>query len=155
MSYKIDALLKKVETFERLAVYGNRRDFLQALAQDSWEDVARQQGDLKDQPSGIPAPRPMSPPPPNLPPPPPPPGSETKPKVQTGMDKPTVELLQTFLNNALKSAIIAGQRGPISIDGIVGPETMGALREWAKANGLGGKDIQDLLNTALTYAKSK
>jgi len=31
----IDALLKKVELFERLAVYGDRKSFLQALAQDA------------------------------------------------------------------------------------------------------------------------
>ena len=31
---KIDALLKKVELFERLAVYGDRKSFLQALAQN-------------------------------------------------------------------------------------------------------------------------
>ena len=152
MSYKIDALLKKVAMYERLAVYGNRKDFLRALAQEkSWDDVMKQEGDLSEN-SGIPAPRqlPISPPPPNLPPPPPPPKS-----LQPSMDKGTIELLQRFLNNGLKSSIIAGKRGPIAIDGIVGPETMGALKEWAHANGLGGQDITELLNTAVSYAKSK
>lgn len=34
MSFKADALLKKATTFERLALYGNRKEFLTALAQD-------------------------------------------------------------------------------------------------------------------------
>jgi len=35
MSFKADTLLKKATTFERLALYGDRRSFLQALAQES------------------------------------------------------------------------------------------------------------------------
>lgn len=35
---KNDVLFKKVDFFERLAIYGNRRSFLQALAQDSQTD---------------------------------------------------------------------------------------------------------------------
>ena len=34
MVMKIDTLVKKVEIFEKLALYGNRTDFLKAIAQD-------------------------------------------------------------------------------------------------------------------------
>src|SRR5271168_772555 len=56
---KIDSLLKKVELFERLAFYGDRKSFLEALAQQTWTDVGRQEGDVPESP-GIPSPAPIS-----------------------------------------------------------------------------------------------
>jgi peptidoglycan hydrolase-like protein with peptidoglycan-binding domain len=38
MSLKVDTLLKKTTTFERLALYGDRKSFLQALAQETVTD---------------------------------------------------------------------------------------------------------------------
>lgn len=40
MSVKIDSLLKKATTFERLALYGDRKVFLQTLAQEAVDEAA-------------------------------------------------------------------------------------------------------------------
>lgn len=40
MSVKIDSLLKKATTFERLALYGDRKVFLQSLAQEAVDEAA-------------------------------------------------------------------------------------------------------------------
>ena len=64
-------------------------------------------------------------------------------------DSNTVTTLQTFLNNALRDQIIAGQRGPLVVDGKLGNDTMGALKEWARANGIPATDVRSLVNAAL------
>lgn len=85
-------------------------------------------------------------------------GTVTIPEVKIpgqapGYDPATVKLLQSFLNNALKDQIIAGQRGPLLVDGKLGPDTTGALQAWAKANNILAKDVKSLINTALQAAK--
>lgn len=40
MSIKVDSLLKKATTFERLALYGDRKVFLQTLAQEATDEAA-------------------------------------------------------------------------------------------------------------------
>lgn len=69
-------------------------------------------------------------------------------------DKNNISLVQTFLNAALKDQIIAGNRGPIGTDGVLGPETISALKEWAKATGIPATNVQTLINAALQKARA-
>src|SRR5271165_1903040 len=58
---KIDSLLKKVELFERLAFYGDRRSFLEALSQQmDYIDPATGRK-LTFDPSKVPVPAPSTP----------------------------------------------------------------------------------------------
>jgi hypothetical protein len=145
---KIDALLKKVELFERLAVYGDRKSFLQALAQQptNWSDVARQEGDLKEDHS-IPPPRPIpevnvedlkssipTVPVESLP--------VAKPAAPAGPSITPAALMdvQKYLNQMIPYSEIAE-------DGKWGPQTAKLLLEWAKKNNY-NVGIQQLVDMA-------
>ena len=154
----LDSLVKKVELFERLATFGDRKAFLQAIAQEietfpapsaSGINAPYVPGTAPKPPSSVPLAQPENPNAGKLQMP------EQKimstPPAKNYGDPATVELLQIFLNKALKPQIMAGQRGPIDQDGKFGPETLGALKEWANANGIKGS-MQQLVDIALKRA---
>lgn len=155
-----NALLKKVELFERLATYGDRKAFLQAIAQEIETFPAPSSSGINAPyvPGTEPGTAPASPAPaapsedPNA-------GKLQMPEQKIVGTPPaknygnpaTVELLQIFLNKALKPQIETGQRGPIAQDSKFGPETLGALKEWANANGVKGS-VRELADAALERA---
>jgi len=143
---KIDSLLKRVELFERLAVYGDRKSFLQALAQEVQPFPAASN-------SGVNAPYvPGTEPPVNNS------NSVTTLPTTTIMGdaaqqipemkytapltfNPNVKKVQDFLNQelAVKNPIMA----PIKSDGLWGAETAKAVKLWGDVNKLN----QNLSNT--------
>jgi hypothetical protein len=147
---KIDALLKKVELFERLAVYGDRKSFLQALAQQptNWSDVARREGDLPEDHS-IPAPKPIpevnvedlkssipTVPVESL--------SVAKPAAPAGPNVSPAALytIQNFINKDM-----VNEWAPVTPDGKWGPETANRILQWGKKNNLnvGLQQLVDML----------
>ncbi len=136
---KFDSLLKKAEFFEKLAVYGDRKAFLQALAQqgETWSDVARQLGDLPDDP-------------PHTIPPPPPAKPEENVIVMPEdhiighrpLDPKTVKLWQQFLNKAL---VPTGQWIPVQETGVMDQDTVKAARKWAEVNKVPAHDLASIL----------
>jgi hypothetical protein len=135
----LDMLLRKVELFERLAVYGDRKSFLQALAQDNtWSDIARQEGDLPEDHS-IPAP------------------SETKPsnipeitvpgKPATTSAGPSISPASLYAVQNYINKDMINDLPPIKPDGIWGTETAKRVLEWGKKNNL-NFGIQQLLDMA-------
>ena len=151
---KYKDLIKEVEFFERLALYGDRDSFLRALAQDAGNTTrVSLSPEFNKYEEGA-----LNPP---LPPPPPPPMDQKpeipevsvedlpKPAAAPQYDKPTITTLQTFLNEFLRPQIEAGKRGPLAQDGIVGPDTTAVLKQWGQYNGFNTNDIHSLINTAL------
>lgn len=135
---KFDTLFKKVELFERLAVYGDRKSFLQALAQDvtSWEDEARREGDAPEDHT-IPPPAPEAPM-----------AAPVAPvaKAPAGPVGPSVspkELhdIQTYLNK-----VMLDKWPPVTPDGKWGTETARMVSQWAKVNHL-NLSMQQLLDS--------
>jgi len=135
----LNALLKKVELFERLAVYGDRRSFLEALAQQTdWTDEMHREGDLPEDHS-IPAPpAPLSYQPTlNLP-------EQTimgnPPSRSPSIDQQSILNVQKYLNQKLPYS-------EIKEDGIWGPETAKLVLEWAQKNNLhlGLQQLVDLI----------
>jgi hypothetical protein len=120
---KINSLLQKVELFERLAVYGDRKSFLEALSQQTWGDVSRQEGFAPESP-GIPAPPPEAPPVPvdSLP--------KAKPAPTAQPVSPAaLYTIQNFMNKDMLNEL-----PPITPDGKWGPETAGRVLAWGKKN---------------------
>jgi hypothetical protein len=74
-------------------------------------------------------------------------------KAPAQYDSGTINLLQSFLNNALRDQIIAGKRSPLVVDGVLGNDTTGALREWARSQNIPFTNVQSLINTALKSAR--
>ena len=140
----LDALLRKVESFERLAVYGNRKSFLQALSQqaETWSDVARQEGDLPESHS-IPAPsaeKPSDVPEVSV---------DSLPKAAPAgpsIDPQNLLNIQNYLNKSMLS-----KWPPVTPDGKWGPETAKMLLQWGKDNNL-NFGIQQLLDLAKSKA---
>ena len=124
---KIDSLLNKVELFERLALYSDRRSFLEALSQQTWTDVGRQEGDVPED-AGIPAPQPEVPSVPTV-------SVESLPKVNTSPHgvpfNPDVKQVRAYLNQVFKN-----QLPPITVDGFLGNETTNRVKQWGLANKL-------------------
>jgi hypothetical protein len=143
----LNALLKKVELFERLSVYGDKRSFLQALAQqaDTWSDVARQEGDLPETHS-IPAPSAEKPS--NIP----EVSVESLPKAAPAAPAgPSISpkdlySVQKYINNDMLN-----EWAPVTPDGKWGPETAKRVLQWGKKNNL-NLGIQQLLDMAKSKA---
>jgi hypothetical protein len=219
MSSKADTLLKKANSFEKLALYSDRRSFLQALAQtnnteppstdpapwrtyDQANDPRGNQnnwvpqvqngqrtyyytgpalpaGGVPNQPSfydkNI---RPHQfPTDPNVVLPPADDSSHPVDRDQSillnkylpgkavpeqaapaghpaNYNKNTVLALQNFLNKALRPDFFNGQLRPVKVDGLLGPETTGALNYWASKNNMPSNNIQALVDTALKSARA-
>lgn len=150
---KADTVLKKAIAYEILSLYGNRSSYLQALAQqdETWQDVARRQGDVPDT---IPAPPPADPNAPQKIDVPEQTISAPAPATKGSLGDPnTVYLLQIFLNKAFKNDIINGRKGPIAEDYKWGPETAGRLKEWGSRNGIPSSDVRQIANLALQQSK--
>jgi len=151
---KIDALLKKVEVFEKLAVYGDRKAFLQTLAQEVQTFPA-------DSGQGINAPYV--------------PGTEPSvstqaPEVAAPTDNtmympqdqikghrpaqydPRVHAVQNFINNQL---VPAGVISPIEEDGKWGPETAKALKTWGEKNKMSGVPLTAVFTAAQLQATTQ
>jgi hypothetical protein len=157
---KIDTLLKKAITFEKLVLYGDRKSYLQAIAQELDQVVAPGQKITFD-PSKIPAPSSqLEDKYQNIPAPPTSievPEETIKadvPAKKPAMDPSAVYALQIFLNKAFQNDIIAGKKGPIGEDYKWGPETAGRLQEWGRVNKIPATNMQSLINTALKSAKT-
>jgi hypothetical protein len=162
---KIDALLKKVEVFEKLAVYGDRKSFLKTLAQGvnaPYMPGTAPPVNNPPQAAGpdsttvtLPTDHIKGKPPVNNPPQAAGPDSTTitlptdhikgKPPVQFD---PRVKAVQSFINRQL---VPAGIISPIDEDGKWGPETAGALKTWGDKNKLAGIP----LNAVFTAAQSR
>jgi len=152
---KYKDLIKQVEFFERLALYGDRDSFLRALAQDAGNTTR-----VSLSPEFNTLPQDYT----QLPPPPPPPMDQkpeipevsvedlpkpAAPRKSPQYDEATITTLQTFLNEFLRPQIEAGKRGPLAQDGVVGPDTTAVLKQWGQYNGFNTNDIHSLINTAL------
>jgi hypothetical protein len=139
---KFDTLFKKVELFERLAVYGDRKSFLQALAQDatSWEDEARREGDVPED-HRIPPPSPETPASPVA--------APTAPVAPAGgpsVSPSELTGIQNYLNK-----VMLDKWPPVNPDGKWGPETARIVAQWAKANKL-NLSMQQLIESLKSRA---
>lgn len=63
----------------------------------------------------------------------------------------TVKMLQKFLNSVL---VPSGKWVPVEEDGKYGPETIAAMKQWAKLNSVSDKNINQLFATIISKAKS-
>ena len=144
---KIDALLKKVEVFEKLAVYGDRKSFLKTLAQDiqSFPAGSAQGVNAPYMPGTAPSVN-------NLPEAAPVSNSVTapvapaaKPAKEPAKFDPRVKAVQSFINRQL---VPAGIISPIDEDGKWGPETAGALKTWGDKNKLAGVPLSAVFTAA-------
>lgn len=112
---KINSLLKKTELFERLALYGDRRSFLQSLAQDAGPSLdGGHSGNLATDPNMTVNPNakfgPPSPP------------AAGKPSIPREVQRKLNELL-----------VSSGKIVPVKEDGILGSDTRLALNAFRKA----------------------
>jgi hypothetical protein len=128
---KADTLLKRAISFERLAIYSDRKSFLQALSQSntewSQEEINQSKNEQTDplgrqiQP-GIPAP----------------PASKNPEPVKQVHEIPTVNITgQPPIRRSQKEALsrvvtVDGIGMPIKADGILGPETQKAIDAFKK-----------------------
>lgn len=108
---KIDALLKKVEQFERLAVYGDRKTFLQRLAQEASYDSFKGSTMVGD--SGTPDA----------------PAQNPQQVKETVIFPPIDPKVQSMLNDLL---VPEGDILPLKMDGEKGPRTQKALEAFMK-----------------------
>lgn len=69
-------------------------------------------------------------------------------------DKPTITLLQTFLNQMSQGGAGQATMAPITVDGKFGPETMKALQHWGTVNKIPSKDVSQLLQMAISKSKA-
>jgi len=171
MSSKTDTLLKKATSFERLALYSDRKSFLQALSQqaplrvmkDPTGPLGTGPGEMVNVPDHDPqgqttmgdvtfTPDPA------------PTGDATMGNVTftpnsvptnhpVGYNKNTIVAVQNFLNKALRPDIIQGKLGPVGVDGKLGPETSNALKYWANKSNMPSNNVQSLINVALKSAR--
>jgi hypothetical protein len=135
-----DKLIKKVELFERLATYGDRRSFLRALAQKAG-------GIDPEDTSEVPFDQMPVPPPPAVAPTPVAVAPVAKP-VPAGpsIDPASLKNVQNYVNQAMLD-----KWPPVAVDGKWGPETARALMQWGKTQGL-NVGVQQLLDTAKARA---
>lgn len=117
---KIDSLLKKVEFFERLAVYGDRKSFLKAIAQDA--SFTPFQGSTMVGDSGestVPS------------------GGQTQTtkEVVVVANPPIDKKVQHMLNELL---VPHGDIFPLAPDGEMGPKTKDALKKFEARYGKPG-----------------
>jgi hypothetical protein len=144
---KLDALLRKVESFERLAVYGDRKSFLQALSQqaETWSDVARQEGDLPESHS-IPAPsaeKPSDVPEVSV---------DSLPKATPATSAgPSISPQDLFKVQNYLNKDMVNDWPPVTPDYKWGPETAKMLLQWGKKNKL-NFGVQQLLDLAKSKA---
>jgi peptidoglycan hydrolase-like protein with peptidoglycan-binding domain len=131
MSSKTDTLLKKSTTFEKLALYSDRKKFLQALAQNNSSgfnpDTVHTYYDLDEfgnpKHEGIPQPEEGKPSPS-------PASTYTMPTVNITGKLPSIRKEQ---QGALNKIITNENLGnPIKTDGILGPETQQAINAFKK-----------------------
>ncbi len=127
---KFDVLLKKAEMFEKLAVYGDRKSFLQALSQeDPWAAVRQK---LEEE-RGLP--------PATIPPPPP---ASTQPAAQpSAAPAPAATSHQSFpleAQDQLNKILLPYEKiaVPLKLDGKLGPETQKALEAFRQTYGKPG-----------------
>lgn len=129
---KADTLLKKATSFERLAIYSDRKSFLQALSQSP------EAGDVKPlldydefgnpKPQGIPAPPPAAREPSSF-------ERDEQPKFH---EIPTVNItgqlpVRPSQQEALSRVVTVDGIGmPIKADGVLGPETQKAIDAFKK-----------------------
>jgi hypothetical protein len=150
---KSDNLLKQATSFQKLALFVDRKSFLQAIAQqpDKWTNTEVNQWYGLD--AGIPAPpasskqdlgSPMTPPPALDAPAPSEPG-----KPAAAPSYPAIPTkIQTMLSRMLSER---GRYYPVKIDGQVGPETAKALEVFQKdynSQGLQGQALYDAVEKA-------
>lgn len=137
----LNGLLKKVELFEKLAVYGDQSSYLQALAQqteETWHDIAKQYGDVPEDPHTIP-------PPPaetlNVP-------ETTIPAPVPGpsIDPTSLTKVQHYLSKMFPSV-------PVTSSGKWDPQTAKAVLQWGKTNNL-NLGLQQLLDLIKVKAES-
>jgi hypothetical protein len=151
---KIDTLLKKVEVFERLAVYGDRKSFLQALAQDvqTFPPTSSQFINAPYVPGTEPPVSGKNPEEAAAP----PAADNTMymPQDQIKGHRPAqydarVHAVQSFIN---KQLVPAGVISPIDEDGKWGTETAKALKLWGDKNNLSGVPLTAVFTAAQTHA---
>lgn len=112
---KINSLLKKTELFERLALYGDRRSFLESLAQEATPSLdGGHSGNLATDPNMT-----LNP------------NAKFGPPSPPAAAKPSIPReVQQKLNDLLVST---GKIVPLKIDGILGSDTRLALNAFRKA----------------------
>lgn len=123
---KADTLLKKATSFERLAVYSDRKSFLQALSQGFDSGTVKQYENLDEfgnpKSQGVPTP----------------PAESTSSEPTKMQEIPTVNItgqppIRPSQQEALSRIITVDGIGmPIKADGILGPETQKAIDAFKK-----------------------
>lgn len=156
---KIDALLKKVEVFEKLAVYGDRKSFLKTLAQElprvvvpnagppgsggHWSDpnsLAPDVAPSPDRDDSILMQKHL-----NAPAAP----EKAAPGRAPAQFDPRVKAVQSLINRQL---VPAGIISPIDEDGKWGTETASALKQWGDKNQLSGVPLTAVFTAAQSRA---
>lgn len=145
---KADTLLKKATSFEKLAIYSDRKTFLRSLSQQasfSPEEV-QQWGNLDEfgNPiqSGVPV---VSEAPTTLP--------ETT--IIGRPPKPTFPMIDKKQQAALSKIVSLDGIGiPIAVDGLLGPETKSALKAFKNAYHMNGLSDAQALQHAQTLVET-
>lgn len=129
---KADVLLQKATAFERLSLYSDRKTFLQRIAQDASVQQFPPAGA-----GGVSSPYVPGTEPPSVPPPP---------EGQIALQETTISgnatpaakpMIADPYVTALQQYLSAGPWGlQKGVDGKLGPDTRGALKNWQSANGL-------------------
>lgn len=118
---KYNSLVKKAELYEKLALYGTRKDFLNAIAQVTPTVGGTPEGEKYLQELSLNSPAPL----PNQT------VSETVIQAPTNIDPE----IQNMLNHILDDQIV-----PLRSDGILGPQTKDALKKFIAKYGPATKD---------------
>lgn len=118
---KIDELVKKVEVFERLAVYGDRSTFLKSLAQEFGPSLEGGFSAKPNEPNASVDPNAAAPS-----------GTVNLPADHITGYRPVDKNVQSMLNDIL---VPSGDILPLTLDGRLGPNTKDALAKFkAKYN---------------------
>lgn len=140
---KINSLLKKTELFEKLALYGDRKSFLESIAQQSSEAPVGpsleggHSGELDSDPKMTPNPDAKFGPPSSLAP------APQVPTIPTSVQKKLNDLL-----------VPAGKINPLDIDGRLGHSTKAALNAFRKAYSIPSNVTDQQLFNQIMSAKA-
>jgi hypothetical protein len=140
---KADVLLKKATSFEKLALYSDRKTFLKALSQRAlpvYENHPRPQGDydFTSRPNDIPPPEPEDP------------GAHEPPMMMPADKISAFPPIDPKTQEALSRIVsIDGIGIPIATDGKLGPETKRALQAFKKKFNFINMSDKDALQAAL------